>query len=88
MSLRHGVSARYSRTVERIDVACAALIEIAVRGVVDGVAALPGIVRRERQHAHHAPDPVVGERFLNSAPMSAVMLDQEQADTGRMPPEW
>ncbi len=53
---------------ERIDIAHAALVEIAVRGVMDGVAALPGIVRRERQHADDAPDPVVGQPLANSAP--------------------
>ena len=46
---------------------------------MDGVRAPPEIVGRQRQHADHAPDPVVGETMAEECAMTAIVLDHEQA---------
>src|SRR5436305_14967238 len=49
------------------------------------VGVAPEVVRRECQHAEHAPDPVVEPAAAEKRAMAAVMLDHEQAhqETGR-----
>ena len=65
---------------KRGDVARAAAVEIARGGVMDGVAAPPVVVGRERQHADRPADPVVGQRLAEERPVPAVVLDHEQPD--------
>jgi len=48
--------------------------------MVDGVGAPPEIIRREREHAEHASDPVVGMPLAKEGAVSAIMLDHEKAD--------
>ena len=63
---------------QRIDVAHAAAIEIARGRVMNGMGLPPEIVRRQRQHAEHPADPVVGEPLAEEGAMPAIMLDHEQ----------
>ena len=65
---------------QRVDVADAAAIEIARRGVVDAVRVPPEIIRRQRQHADHASDPIVRQAMTKERAMAAIVLDHEQAD--------
>jgi len=53
---------------QRIDVAEAAMIEVAGAGVVSGVGSLPVIVRRESQHAERAPDQSLIARWRKNEP--------------------
>ena len=63
-----------------IDIADAAPVEIARGGVVDGMGAPPEIVRRQRQHADDAPDPVIGAPVPKESAVTAIMLDHEQTN--------
>ena len=65
---------------QRVDIADAALLEIARAGVVDGVAATPGVVGRQRQRADDAAHPVVESSAAEESTMAAIVLDHEQAD--------
>ena len=47
--------------------------------VVDCVGPSPKVIRRQRQHADHATDPIVGEAMPEKRAMAAVVLDHEQA---------
>ncbi len=53
---------------ERIDVARAALVEVAGRCMMDGVAALPDIVGRQRQNAETRPIQSLVARLRKNAP--------------------
>jgi hypothetical protein len=46
---------------QRIDIADSAPIEIARTRMVEGMRTPPEVVRRQRQHADDAPDPIVRE---------------------------
>jgi hypothetical protein len=63
---------------QRVDIADSAALEISRCRVVNGVFASPEIVRRERQHPDHAPDPVVGETAVEEGTMTAIVLDHEE----------
>ena len=45
---------------------------------MNGVGAAPEVVGRERQHADHAADPVVGEPVAEEGAVAAVVLDHER----------
>ena len=68
-----------------LNIADAAAIEVAGRRVMNGVAAPPVIIRRERQNTDHAADPVVALSIREERAMPAIVLDHEQAHqkTGR-----
>ena len=53
---------------QRVDVAHAAPVEIAGAGVMNGMGAPPEIVRRQRQHADDAADPIIGKPVRKKAP--------------------
>jgi hypothetical protein len=44
---------------QRVDIADAAMVEVAGARMMDGVAALPVVVRRQRQRTDHATHPIV-----------------------------
>ena len=62
-----------------VDVAGAAPAEMAGGGVVHGMGAPPVAVGRERQHAQHPAEPVVGAPPAEERAVAAVVLDHEQA---------
>ena len=63
---------------QRVDVAHAAVIEVAGGRVVKGMRAPPEIVRRQGEHADGAADPVVGEAVAEESTVPAIVLDHEQ----------
>src|ERR1700742_626224 len=62
-----------------IDVANTAPVKVAGGGMMDRMRAAPPVVRRQRQHANDAADPVVCQTISEKGAMAAVVLDQEQA---------
>ncbi len=68
---------------ERRHVADAALREVPRGRVVDGMAAPPEIVGRQREHADRAPEPVVDAPRRKEGAVAAVVLDHEQAHEQR-----
>ena len=61
-----------------VDVAHAAQVEIARGGVMRRMGAAPEIVRREREHAERAADPVVDQAMAEEGAVPAIVLDHEQ----------
>ena len=70
LELRHG---------QGVDVADAALVEVAAGGVVDGMAPPPMVVGGQGQDADRAAEPVVGPAAAEERAVAAVVLDHEQA---------
>ena len=64
---------------ERVDVADAALIEVARTRVVDRVRAAPEIVRCQCQDAQDAAHPIIRQPMAKKGTMAAIMLNHEQA---------
>ena len=62
---------------QRVDVADAAMVEIARGGVMAGVHPLPVIVRRHRQDAKCAADPVVDAAGAEEGAVAAIVLDEK-----------
>ena len=60
------------------DIADAARIEIAARGVVDRVGAPPAIVGGESQDADGAADPVIDLPYAEEGAVAAIVLDHEE----------
>ena len=46
---------------------------------MDGMRAAPAVVRRQREHANDAADPVIGQPAGKKGAVTAVVLDHEQA---------
>ena len=67
------------RDSQRLDVAHAALIEIAGAGMMGCVGTSPAIVRRQSQDAQAAADPVVGGAVGEEGAVAAIVLDHEDA---------
>jgi len=81
---------------ERIDVADAAPVEIAAARVMKCMRPPPEIVRRHREYAEHATDPVVGQLARKEGAVAAIVLNREEPhqksggrnrDQQRQPPE-
>jgi len=62
-----------------IDIADTAPVEVTGGGMMDRMCAAPPIVRRHREHANDAADPVVRQTVGEKGAMAAVVLDHEQA---------
>jgi hypothetical protein len=65
---------------QRIDVTDAPLIEVAGTGVMRVVAAPPSVVGRQGQRADRPPNPVIGSPRSEKSTMTAIMLNNEEAD--------
>jgi hypothetical protein len=64
---------------QRHHVADAACVEIAGRGMVDGVGAAPVVIGREGQNPDGAADPVVHTALAEEGAVAAIVLNHEQA---------
>jgi hypothetical protein len=53
--------------------------EIAHAGMMTGVRSLPVIMRRQRQDADDAPDPIVQLSLVKEGAMTAIVLNHEEA---------
>ena len=62
-----------------IDIADTTPVEVTGGGVMDRMRAAPPVVRRQREHADDAADPVVCQTVGEKGAMAAVVLDHEQA---------
>jgi hypothetical protein len=62
-----------------IDIADTAPVEVAGGGMMDRMRAAPPVVRRQREYAKDAADPVVRQTVGEKGAMAAVVLDHEQA---------
>ena len=62
-----------------VDIADAAMIEIAGARVMDRMRASPEVVGRQCQDTEDAADPVIGNAMAEESAMAAIMLDHEQA---------
>ena len=60
------------------DVTDPAALEIAGRGVMNGMGPTPQIVRCQCQHADDAPDPVIRNLVTEESAVAAIVLDHEQ----------
>src|SRR6516162_5452831 len=62
-----------------IDIADTAPVEVTGAGVMDRMRAAPPVVRRQREHANDAADPVVRQTVGEEGAMAAVVLNHEEA---------
>jgi hypothetical protein len=64
---------------QRGNVADAATLEVSRARVMDGMARAPHIVRRQRDCADHAADPIISSAAAKERPVPAVVLDHEES---------
>src|SRR6185437_1204072 len=67
---------------QRVDIAESPVLEVAGRGVMQGVRLLPVVVRRQREHAQDGADGVRQPGRSEEGGVPAIMLDNEKPHQG------
>ena len=65
---------------EQVHVTDAACVQIAGGGMMERVRAAPAVIRRQREHAESAADPVIAAPSAQERTVPAIVLDDEQPE--------